>query len=91
MIAVYAYANRNPAQFEEPDRFDVTRSLRKHLGFGHGKHTCMDLHLARRKLINLIEAMRTRVARWHLDGEPDVAINNIIRAFAHLPVRIDPV
>jgi len=88
VIAVYASANRDETQFENPDQFDVTRNLRKHLGFGHGKHTCMGLHLARRELINLIHAMRTRVASWHIDGEPDVAMNNTIRAFAHLPVRV---
>ncbi len=89
ILAVYASANRDENVWETPDTFDVTRSLRKHLGFGHGKHTCMGLHLARRELINLVEAMLPRVKSWHLDGEPVVAMNNTIRAFAHLPVRIE--
>ena len=91
VIAVYASANRDARVWDNPDQFDITRGLRKHLGFGHGKHTCMGLHLARRELINLIEAMRTRVKRWHLDGAPDIAMNNTIRAFAHLPVRVEAV
>ena len=89
IIAIYASANRDPEVWENPDDFDVTRALRKHLGFGHGKHTCMGLHLARRELINLIGAMLGRVTRWHLDGEPEIAMNNTIRAFASLPVRVD--
>ncbi len=89
VLAIYASANRDEAVWETPDRFDVTRRVRKHLGFGHGKHTCMGLHLARRELINLIDAMRRRVKRWYIEGEPDVAMNNTIRAFAHLPVRVE--
>ena len=90
VIAVYASANRDDRVWENPNQFDVTRNLRKHLGFGHGKHTCMGLHLARRELINLVEAMLPRVKSWHLDGAPEVAMNNTIRAFAHLPVRVVP-
>ena len=89
VLAIYASANRDDRVWERPDTFDVTRSLSKHLGFGHGKHTCMGLHLARRELINLIDAMRPRVKRWHLDGAPEIAMNNTIRAFAHLPVRVE--
>ncbi|MFK7838297.1 MAG: cytochrome P450 [Sulfitobacter sp.] len=88
IIAVYASANRDERMWDNPEQFDVTRNVRKHLGFGHGKHTCMGLHLARRELINLIEAMRTRVARWEYEGEGEIAMNNTIRAFAHLPVRV---
>ncbi len=89
ILAVYASANRDDVVWDDPDRFDITRSVRKHLGFGHGKHTCMGLHLARCELINLIDAMRPRVKSWHIDGAPEVAMNNTIRAFAHLPVRVE--
>lgn len=47
VIVVYASANRDPRVFENPDTFDVTRNVRKHVGFGHGVHMCMGLHLAR--------------------------------------------
>lgn len=91
IMVVYGSANRDDLFWDAPDRFDITRkAVRKHLGFGHGTHLCMGLHLARREMINLIEAMRTRVRRWHLDGEPEVQMNNTIRAFAHLPVRVEP-
>jgi cytochrome P450 len=89
ILAIYASANRDPEVWENPDKFDVTRAVRKHIGFGHGKHTCMGLHLARRELINLIGAMLPRVKRWHLDGASEIAMNNTIRAFASLPVRVD--
>jgi cytochrome P450 len=90
VLAIYASANRDERVWEDPDRFDVTRNVRKHLGFGHGRHTCMGLHLARRELIHLIASMLQRVRAWELDGTPEIAMNNTIRAFAHLPVRVHP-
>ncbi len=90
MMVVYGSANRDNAMWEDPDRFDVTRQTRKHIGFGHGMHICMGQHLARREMINLFAAMAKRVKRWDIAGEPDMSMNNTINAFAELPVRVNP-
>ncbi|WP_165586927.1 cytochrome P450 [Pseudaestuariivita atlantica] len=89
VFLVYASGNRDAAVFADPDRFDVTRPVRKHLGFGHGVHACMGMHLARAEMVALLTAMVRRVARWHLDGTPEIAMNNTIRAFARCPVRVE--
>ncbi|WGI22566.1 cytochrome P450 [Amylibacter sp. IMCC11727] len=88
VIVVYASANRDPRVFENPDTFDVTRNVRKHVGFGHGVHMCMGLHLARLEMRSVLASMLNRVTRWALDGAPVVAMNNTIRAFERLPVRV---
>jgi cytochrome P450 len=43
-----AAANRDPAVFPEPNRFDMRRNdARRHLAFAHGPHVCLGIHLAR--------------------------------------------
>lgn len=54
-----AAANRDPARFDDPDRFDVHRDSFGHLGFGHGLHGCIGQQLARREVAEAIAALIT--------------------------------
>lgn len=88
VIVVYASANLDPRKYDNPMAFDVTRDVHDHVGFGQGVHMCMGMHLARREMILLLQALRRRVQSIALTGPPEVAMNNTIRAFSKLPVRV---
>ncbi len=87
VLVVYGAANRDPARFEDPDRFDITRDVRGHVGFGQGVHACLGMHLARMEMASLFNALADRVTGFELTGPPVAAKNSTISAFAQVPVR----
>jgi cytochrome P450 len=47
ILAMVGSANRDPKQFPNADRFDITRSPNPHIAFGHGIHSCLGAALSR--------------------------------------------
>ena len=88
VLMVYGAANRDPRRFPDPDGFDVTRNVRGHVGFGHGIHTCMGMHLARLEMTCLFRALAQHVERFELTGAPRMVLNSTIHACASVPIRI---
>ena len=88
VLVMFASACRDPAKYADPTRFDVTRDVHDHVGFGQGVHMCMGMHLARLEIVSLLRALRRRVERFELTAEPQVALNNSIRGYASMPVRV---
>lgn len=65
-----AAANRDPAMFGEPDRFDTTRpEARKMVSFGHGIHLCLGIHLARLEATIGFPILLERLHDIELDSE----------------------
>jgi cytochrome P450 len=63
-----AGANRDPAVFADPNRFDVRRpNAAKHLAFAHGPHFCLGAHLARLEAQIAVDTLLDRLPRLHLD------------------------
>jgi cytochrome P450 len=57
MLLSFDGAGRDPAVYDDPDRFDVTREVSDLMTFGHGVHYCLGAHLARQEIGVMIEAL----------------------------------
>lgn len=88
-LIIFASANRDPGKYADPDRFDVTRNPRDHVGWGHGTHTCVGMHLARLEMEILLATLIRKVERIET-GRPTMAWNNVLQGFAKLPARLIP-
>ena len=67
-------ANRDPEQFENPDEIIFDRVPNRHMGFGHGPHRCLGLHLARRELRIALVQLHRRLPDYelHPDHRPEL-------------------
>ena len=83
-------ANRDPARFPDPDRFDVTRDTTGHLGLGFGIHFCLGSHLARLESRIVLEGITGRLANLQLAGPVKRNPSPILRGPATLPLAFDP-
>ncbi len=86
-------ANRDPARWSEPDRFDVHREERRHQSFGYGPHFCLGQALARADLHQALGAFVARSDRIEvvdnaprrLPGVPDEALERLRVAVIRSP------
>lgn len=66
VVLMYPSANRDPAHFTDPERFDITRHPNPHLAFGFGTHFCLGASLARLEIRVFFEELRERVTGMRL-------------------------
>jgi cytochrome P450 len=89
VICLQGAANRDPARFPDPDRFDIGRDHGGSLSFGNGIHHCLGAGLARMEgqvvFSALVERFRTIEA---LVDEPEQRTGLTLRGLASLPVRV---
>jgi len=88
VLVIYASANRDELEWDEPETFDIGRDAARQLGFGHGTHACAGQGLARLETSAILRALLDRVDRIELTAEPKWAINNIIRRHERLPLKL---
>ncbi len=83
----YVAANHDPAQFDNPRKFDAAREANRHAAFGAGAHQCLGLHLARLEMRILIDALLDRLDSVELAGEPKRAKSTFVGGLKTLPLR----
>ena len=90
VMTLLAAANRDPARFAVPDRFDIGRTDNLHLAFAWGLHFCLGARLARMEGQMVFSGL---VERFSAVEPAGVAVRNpglAIRGFDSLPVRLTP-
>jgi cytochrome P450 len=81
-------ANRDPARFPDPDRFDVERRDNEHLGFGGGTHLCLGAHLARMEAQEALGALAARTKELARKPGPPAWGPSLFRVPAALEVEL---
>jgi cytochrome P450 len=83
----YLAANLDPAVFDEPLRFDITRkNADQHLAFGYGIHFCLGAQLARMELRSLFGELVPRLESLELAGEPTTAKTTFVGGHKTVPI-----
>jgi cytochrome P450 len=81
-------ANRDPAQFADPERFDIGRTPNRHLAFATGAHQCAGMALARLEGAIAISRFLKRFPNYALAGEPLRGGRVRFRGFLSVPCAI---
>lgn len=71
VMALLGSANRDPAAFDDPDTFDISRDPNNHLAFSKGRHLCLGAHLARMETKVALTNLFERFPDLHLAVDPD--------------------
>jgi cytochrome P450 len=82
-------ANRDPAQFPDPERFDIARTPNRHLAFGTGAHQCAGMALARLEGAIAISRFLARFPNYALAGEPTRGGRVRFRGFLSVPCEVN--
>lgn len=81
-------ANRDPAHFDEPERFDICRSPNRHLAFGSGTHVCAGMSLAKLEGQIAIGRFIARFPDFKLKGNPVRSGRVRFRGFKQIPALL---
>jgi cytochrome P450 len=89
MCILTASANRDERRFEDPDRFDIRRTIDHHLTFGFGIHFCLGAALARLEGRVALEEVLTRFPTWEVDWDhAQQAHTSTVRGWDRMPVIV---
>ncbi|MEZ4333752.1 MAG: cytochrome P450 [Myxococcota bacterium] len=90
VVLVWMAANHDERRFEAPERFDVTRSPNRHVGFGHGLHFCVGANLARLEARIAFEELLGVMPEFALAGRPVRWASIWLRSLGGVAVQFDP-
>jgi hypothetical protein len=90
LFLLWGSANRDEREFEDADRFDVRRRIKRHLGFGQGVHFCLGKSLARLEARVAFEELLTHAPEYVRAGPAPWLPSMWARAHARVPIAFRP-
>ncbi|MFM7029750.1 MAG: cytochrome P450, partial [Micrococcales bacterium] len=89
VVTWFASGNRDEDIFENPNKFDVSRTSNEHMTFGRGgPHMCLGNALARIELRVMFEDLISRVDKVELAGDIDYLRSNFVHGIKRMPVKV---
>jgi cytochrome P450 len=89
VLLLIGSANRDRREFDEPDRFDVRREIKRHISFGYGAHFCLGAALARLETRLALAGTLARFPRWDIDPSELVPVQtSTVRGFSSVPIHL---
>ncbi|WP_419179435.1 cytochrome P450 [Mycolicibacterium iranicum] len=87
MMLSLGSANHDESRWEEAERFNIFRDRKPHIGFAHGAHVCLGMHLARLESMKIFNALFDQLPGLRLD--PDAPPPYITGTMFRSPPRLD--
>ena len=89
VLLLIGSANRDRREFDDPDRFDVRRVIKRHISFGYGAHFCLGAALARLEARLALAGTLARFPRWDIDPSELVPVQtSTVRGFSSVPIHL---
>ncbi len=88
IVLLYTAANRDHREFPDPDRFNIHRNPSRSLGFSHGHHACIGLHVARKEGEIAINEILSRFPAYDVDESGlKTYATEFVKGYSAMPVR----
>ncbi len=90
LLLLIGSANRDPAAFADPDRYDLDRDTSALISFGAGRHYCLGANLARLEAQVALAEFTRLVARYEISEAGAERVHSVnVRGFATLPMTVE--
>jgi cytochrome P450 len=88
VVIMHSAANRDPAEFPDPDKFDLARKPNRHMAFGVGPHRCIGSHLARLELAIALDEWHKRIPDYTISPNIDLGqrVDWVVTRMERLPL-----
>lgn len=87
IVLLYTAANRDHREFPDPDRFDLHRNPARSLGFSHGHHACIGLHVARKEGEIAIAQILARFPKYEIDkSRLETYATEFVKGYSAMPL-----